>query len=76
MTDGRRGNDSTASLDSDRDASQPRVLVVIDGEAPRTYPLPDRGEIVVGRGDDAGIRIDSTSVSRRHACFSVPSAVT
>jgi DNA-binding NtrC family response regulator len=33
----------------------------------RNVPLPARGSLVVGRGRESGIRLDSRSVSRRHA---------
>ncbi|MBC8071651.1 MAG: sigma 54-interacting transcriptional regulator [Deltaproteobacteria bacterium] len=42
-------------------------MLVIAGERVSTHPLPDHGEIRVGRGDDAGLRIDDPSVSRDHA---------
>ena len=31
------------------------------------WPFPDRGEVLVGRAEEADIRIDSAAVSRRHA---------
>jgi len=42
-------------------------LVVITGGAVSTYPLPDEGVIAIGRGEDCDVRVDNTSVSRRHA---------
>jgi two-component system, NtrC family, response regulator AtoC len=44
-----------------------RRMLVIAGERVSTHPLPDQGEVRVGRGDDAGLRIDDPSVSRDHA---------
>jgi two-component system, NtrC family, response regulator AtoC len=42
-------------------------LVVHSGDAPRTYPLPQRGTIVIGRGTNCDVRIDDLSISRQHA---------
>ncbi len=44
-----------------------RRMLVIAGERVSTHPLPDQGEVRIGRGDDAGLRIDDPSVSRDHA---------
>lgn len=48
------------------------VLVVQDGiDGGRLYPLPNNGQVVIGRGVDADIRLpqdpDHASISRRHA---------
>ncbi len=42
-------------------------LVLFSPGAPRTIPLSGRWERVVGRGQDAEVRIDHPTVSRRHA---------
>jgi len=42
-------------------------LLVIAGQSVNSYPVPDEGELTVGRGDDADLRIDDPSVSRLHA---------
>src|SRR5450432_410034 len=42
-------------------------LLIQWGDEVRPYPLPDRGQAVVGRAADADIRIDSAAVSRKHA---------
>jgi DNA-binding NtrC family response regulator len=44
-----------------------RRMLVIAGERVSTHVLPDVGQIRVGRGDDAELRIDDPSVSREHA---------
>ena len=44
-----------------------RRMLVIAGERVSTHPLPDHGKVRIGRGDDAGLRIDDPSVSRDHA---------
>ncbi len=51
-------------------------LVVHSGDAPRTYPLPERGTIVIGRGTNCDIRIDDLSISRQHACIHLDSELT
>lgn len=42
-------------------------LRVVTTSGPQMLPLPPRGAVVLGRGDDADLRIDDRSVSRRHA---------
>ena len=51
-------------------------LVVHSGDAPRTYPLPQRGTIVIGRGTNCDVRIDDLSVSRQHACIHIDTVLT
>jgi pSer/pThr/pTyr-binding forkhead associated (FHA) protein len=42
--------------------------LVVMGEAVfETVALPARGEVVVGRGSDADVRVDEPRASRRHA---------
>src|SRR6266568_2345670 len=42
------------------------LMVSADGRF-KTYPLPERGELTLGRGSRSDIRIEHPSVSRRHA---------
>ena len=42
-------------------------LVMLGGEALAKRSLPDEGTLVIGRGADCDIRIEDTSISRRHA---------
>lgn len=44
-----------------------RFRLVVDGQE---IVLPE-GEVVVGRGDDCGVRLESAKVSRRHARLSI-----
>src|SRR5215831_10158465 len=46
-------------------------LRVFAGGALTTYVLPSSGAIVVGRGPDADVRIDTPAASRRHARIAV-----
>ncbi len=43
-----------------------RLIVFCGGEV-KSHPLPRAGQIVLGRGEDAHVRIDHVTVSRRHA---------
>src|SRR6185503_13733253 len=49
----------------DEHATRMSLAVLGDGII-ATHPLPARGQIVVGRGADADVRIDHESVSRKH----------
>ena len=42
-------------------------LVVLDAAGPSTYTLPATGQVVIGRGSGADIRVDEASISRKHA---------
>ncbi|HEX3758053.1 MAG TPA: sigma 54-interacting transcriptional regulator [Kofleriaceae bacterium] len=42
-------------------------LLCIDGDRSFTVTLPDSGELVIGRGPDAGLSVDDPLVSRAHA---------
>ncbi len=42
-------------------------LVVMGPEVFATFPLPARGEVVIGRGDGADVQVEDPRASRRHA---------
>lgn len=42
------------------------VLVVVCGGTRRDYPLPDRGEVTIGRSDACEVSVAHPSLSRRH----------
>jgi two-component system response regulator AtoC len=42
-------------------------LIVFCRDVVRTYPLPEVGEVVIGRAEDAAVHLDDSSVSRHHA---------
>jgi transcriptional regulator with PAS, ATPase and Fis domain len=43
-----------------------RLIAFVSGET-RSFPLPPKGRITLGRGEGCDIRIEEASVSRRHA---------
>ena len=49
------------------DASTGLRLIAFFGGQVVSHPLPRAGEVVIGRGDDAHVRIEHATVSRRHA---------
>jgi len=51
-------------------------LVVHSGDAPRTYPMPQRGTVVIGRATNCDVRIDELSVSRQHVCIHIDASIT
>jgi DNA-binding NtrC family response regulator/pSer/pThr/pTyr-binding forkhead associated (FHA) protein len=54
------------SPDWTAEASSPHVVVTEEGPA-RVFEVLDGAELVIGRGQDATIRVDSGRASRRHA---------
>ncbi len=42
-------------------------LLCIEGERSWTVPMPKSGELIIGRGPDAGLRLGNELVSRQHA---------
>jgi len=42
-------------------------LIVFCGGQVSSHPVPRAGELVIGRGEDAHVRIDHVTVSRKHA---------
>ena len=46
----------------------PALVITSGPEAGRSFTIGD-GEVVIGRADDANIVLDSSSVSRHHACL-------
>ncbi|WP_104987322.1 sigma 54-interacting transcriptional regulator [Sorangium cellulosum] len=60
-----------------REAVDPRgmgsYLLVIGASSSYRRALPDEGALVVGRSDEADVRLDTAAVSRRHAKIAVSS---
>ena len=48
-----------------------RYLAIFESSSSRVVPLPERGEVVVGRGDEVGVRLADTKVSRKHFCLAL-----
>src|SRR5262245_28129797 len=44
-------------------------LVVFHGDTSQVFHLPQVGAVVVGRGEEATLRFDDESLSRRHAAI-------
>ena len=42
-------------------------VVVVNESGASSFALPPQGTTTIGRGDDAGIRLDDTAASRKHA---------
>src|SRR5262245_35602394 len=54
-----------------------RLDLIVTGESLFiSQPLPATGELVIGRAEDADVRIDHPSVSRQHARLRVASPIT
>src|SRR5262249_3859820 len=51
------------------------LLVIGDG-VHATHALPEGGEVVIGRSDQADVRIDERSISRRHALVRLGQSLT
>ncbi|MFO0727838.1 MAG: sigma 54-interacting transcriptional regulator [Myxococcota bacterium] len=62
------GEDLTLSFEAalHPEAPTPAHLVVVDGDSSWIEPLPVAGELVVGRSQDAHLRVAEPSVSRLH----------
>src|SRR6266545_736080 len=43
------------------------ALMVIGQQGVSTRPIPNRGELMIGRAEDAAVRLEGARVSRRHA---------
>ncbi len=63
------GDTSTQLRGRRPDGPDRRVLVVMLDDAVTTHALPEHGEVVVGRGHDADVRVEHPSVSRRHVAI-------
>jgi two-component system response regulator AtoC len=48
-----------------------RVLLVIDGAALQVVPLPNSGQLTIGRASRCDVVVDSGSVSRHHANLAI-----
>ena len=75
MVDRRRGKreieEKTAEAPAASARSDRLSLLAIGGGSVVTYPLPETGQVVIGRGENADVRINEPSISRRHALLRI-----
>jgi two-component system response regulator AtoC len=50
-------------------------LIVFCRDVVHTYALPEQGEVVIGRAEDALVRLDDSSVSRHHAVLRIGAVI-
>src|SRR6187399_1983931 len=65
-----------ATLGDEPPSASPRAsdrfyLLVFEGDRSRMFELPAGGEVLIGRGEAAGLRLDENGVSRKHACVTM-----
>jgi two-component system, NtrC family, response regulator AtoC len=78
MPSGGRTGDATTVVEprGGLQASAPRLsLRVVGDDILDSYPLPPRGQVVVGRGEESDLRIDHPSISRKHALVTADDGV-
>jgi DNA-binding NtrC family response regulator len=78
MPSGGRSGDATTVVEprGGLKAAAPRLsLRVVGDDVLDSFPLPARGEVVVGRGEESDLRIDHPSISRKHALVTADGAV-
>ncbi|HTE56204.1 MAG TPA: sigma 54-interacting transcriptional regulator [Kofleriaceae bacterium] len=66
---GTRGAGETASIEEHRRelSGRPSYLLVIENGSSSLFDLPATGVVTIGRGPEVELRLDHSSVSRRHA---------
>ena len=67
----RAGHEGPTGLEADR-----HYLLVFEQESSWVFQLPTGGAVVIGRGDEAGLRLHNSSVSRRHASIELADRLT
>jgi DNA-binding NtrC family response regulator len=73
---GRTGDATTLIEPRSQTAEGTRLsLQVLGAGILDSFPLPESGEVLIGRGDEARLRIDDPSISRRHAMVAVHNGV-
>lgn len=69
-------SDATLTISPDDPRPQPRsltapYLLVIDGHSSQRWPLPESGELLIGRAEDCTLRLSDRTASRHHARLSI-----
>ena len=78
MPSGGRSGDATTVVEprGGLRSSAPRfALRVVGDDILDSFPLPPRGEVVVGRGEESDLRIEHPSISRKHALVTADDGV-
>jgi len=77
MTSRGRTGDATTLIEPRTHANESTrlSLQVLGAGILDSFPLPESGEVLIGRGDEARLRIDDPSISRRHAMVAVHNGV-
>src|SRR5262245_36621965 len=67
------GDETTSERPAEEPTTQALRLLVLGSneDTIASYPLPDEGRVVIGRGEGADLRINDASISRVHAALSV-----
>ena len=60
-------SEQVARVEDDEAVGERRHLLVFSGPASWIFPLPARGDVVIGRSEAVDLRIEHGAVSRRHA---------
>jgi DNA-binding NtrC family response regulator len=75
MNDPRFSSDATTVTLSPAHAAvrspEPSYLLILEGGSSVTFRLPRSGDVIIGRAQDADVRLQDSSISRRHAQLSV-----
>jgi DNA-binding NtrC family response regulator/pSer/pThr/pTyr-binding forkhead associated (FHA) protein len=60
-----------------RDAgeAQPLFLRLVEGDQVSSFPLPDSGDVVLGRDREADLRVTNPGISRRHVALRIGSGL-
>src|SRR5512146_2747791 len=66
MSEAPRETLATEHAAAPRPLARRRYLALFDPGSSSVVPLPETGELVIGRGDEAGLRLRDAKVSRSH----------
>jgi two-component system, NtrC family, response regulator AtoC len=66
-----RGPSEIATLPATRRPGDGLSLRIVSEHGVQVVPLPAVGDLVIGRGAEADLRVDDGSISRRHAVLSI-----